>query len=133
MKEKIIEPLKAYRGGEIFDKWCKDNDIVFQTWGDTSEDSIYIVIDNEVCGRLDPTSKIGKALIGNGSVVVSDLPPRYRAPIGEFYWYITSCMYVDRQREDRDYYDNSKYEARNYFASYEEAEEKLHKIKEILK
>lgn len=133
MEEKIIEPLKAYRGGEIFDKWCKDNDIVFQSFVETREDSLYIVIDNEVCGRLDPTSKIGKALIGIEAVIVSDLPPRYRAPIGEFYWYITSCMYVDRQRDDRDYYDNSKYEARNYFETREEAEAKLIEIKEMLK
>lgn len=133
MEEKVLEPLKAYRGGEILDKWCKDNDILYHSFNDTRADRLYIVIDNEVCGILDPTSKLCKALIELKAVIVSDLPPRYRAPKGGIYWYITTCMDLDCKTDDRGLFDNTKYETRNYFKSLKDADDKLTKIKEILK
>lgn len=61
------------------------------------------------------------------------IPKRWRAKIGEKYWYI-SCNFDVRQMKD--YYwetDDLMYNIGNYFKTKEEAQVKLDKIKPILK
>ena len=63
---------------------------------------------------------------------IEDLP-RWRAKIGEKYYFISDCLDVDFNSEDSDEYDDSYYAAGNYFKTEEAAERAAEKIRKILK
>ena len=63
---------------------------------------------------------------------IEDLP-RWRAKIGEKYYFISDCLDVDFNSEDSDEYDDSYYAADNYFKTEEAAERAAEKIRKILK
>ena len=63
---------------------------------------------------------------------IEDLP-RWRAKEGEKYYFISDCLNVDFNSEDSDEYDDSYYEAGNYFKTEEAAERAAEKIRKILK
>ena len=58
---------------------------------------------------------------------------RWRAKIGEKYYFISDCLDVDFNSEDFDEYDDSYYAAGNYFKTEEAAERAAEKIRKILK
>lgn len=63
---------------------------------------------------------------------IEDLP-RWRAKEGGKYYFVSDCMDVDFNSEDSDEYDDSYYEAGNYFKTEEAAERAAEKIRKILK
>ena len=63
---------------------------------------------------------------------IEDLP-RWRAKIGEKYYFISDCLDVDFNSEDSDEYDDSYYAAGNYFKTEEAASRAAEKIRKILK
>ena len=63
---------------------------------------------------------------------IEDLP-RWRAKDGEKYYFVSDCMDVDFNSEDSDKYDDSYYEAGNYFKTEEAASRAAEKIRKILK
>ena len=63
---------------------------------------------------------------------IEDLP-RWRAKIGEKYYFISDCLDVDFNSEDSDGYDDSYYAAGNYFKTEGTAKRAAEKIRKILK
>ena len=63
---------------------------------------------------------------------IEDLP-RWRAKIGEKYYFVGDCLDVDFNSENSDKFDDSYYAAGNYFKTEEAAERAAEKIRKILK
>lgn len=63
---------------------------------------------------------------------IEDLP-RWRANLGDFYFYVNETLGVDNHSETKDGIDNSFYTSGNYFKTREAAERAAEKIRKILK
>lgn len=132
MEEKILEPLKVYRGGEEFKQYCIKNNIEIITFRCDKSDCLYFVEDNMVKCCFNTSDFKTNILLGKGFLVEVTLP-HWRAKERDFYWFITSKMNIEYAMDEREELSNTLYEIGNYFPTKEEAEEKLKEIKEILK
>ena len=63
---------------------------------------------------------------------IEDLP-RWRANLGDFYFYVNETLEVDNHAETKDCVDNSFYTSGNYFKTREAAEKVACQIREIFK
>lgn len=63
---------------------------------------------------------------------IEDLP-RWRAKLGDFYFYVNDMLGVGEHAETKDCIDNSLYTSGNYFKTREAAERAAEKIRKILK
>ena len=80
---------------------------------------------------FDALAKVGKRW--NAETKQIENLPRWRAKIGEKYYFISDCLDVDFNSEDSDEYDDSYYAAGNYFKTEEAASRAAEKIRKILK
>ena len=63
---------------------------------------------------------------------IEDLP-RWRANLGDFYFYVNETLGVDNHAETKDGIDNSFYTSGNYFKTHEAAEKVAKQIRESLR
>lgn len=87
--------------------------------------------DDEKQRLFDALAKEGKRWNAE-TKQVEDLP-RWRAKIGEKYYFVRDCLDVDFNSENSDKFDDSYYAADNYFKTKEAAERAAEKIRKILK
>ena len=87
--------------------------------------------DDEKQRLFDALAKKGKRWNAE-TKQIEDLP-RWRAKIGEKYYFISDCLDVDFNSENSDKFDDSYYAADNYFKTEEAAERAAEKIRKILK
>ena len=95
------------------------------------KDNMRPATDSEKQRLFDALAKEGKRW-NPETKQIEDLP-RWRAKDGEKYYFVSDCMDVDFNSEDSDEYDDSYYEAGNYFKTEEAAERAAEKIRKILK
>ena len=94
-------------------------------------DNVRPATDAEKQRLFDTLAKKGKRW--NPETKQIDDLPRWRAKKGEKYYFVSDCLDVDFNSEDSDEYDDSYYEAGNYFKTEEAAERAAEKIRKILK
>ena len=87
--------------------------------------------DDEKQRLFDALAKVGKRWNAE-TKQIEDLP-RWRAKIGEKYYFVGDCLDVDFNSENSDKFDDSYYAADNYFKTEEAAERAAEKIRKILK
>ena len=87
--------------------------------------------DSEKQRLFDALAKEGKRWNAE-TKQIEDLP-RWRAKIGEKYYFVGDCLDVDFNSENSDKFDDSYYAADNYFKTEEAAERAAEKIRKILK
>ena len=106
------------------------DDLLFNETG-WLNDNIRPATDAEKQRLFDALAKEGKRW-NPETKQIEDLP-RWRAKEGEKYYFVSDCLDVDFNSEDSDEYDDSYYEAGNYFKTEEAAERAAEKIRKILK
>ena len=94
-------------------------------------DNMRPATDDEKQRLFDALAKEGKRWNAE-TKQIEDLP-RWRAKIGEKYYFVGDCLDVDFNSENSDKFDDSYYAADNYFKTEEAAERAAEKIRKILK
>ena len=106
------------------------DDLLFNETG-WLNDNVRPATDDEKQRLFDALAKEGKRW--NAETKQIENLPRWRAKIGEKYYFVGDCLDVDFNSENSDKFDDSYYAAGNYFKTEEAAERAAEKIRKILK
>lgn len=101
------------------------------TWGFGREDTMRPATEEEKQRLFDALAKEGKRWNAEEKSI-EDLP-RWRANLGDFYFYVNEMLSVDSHAEAMDGIDNSFYTSGNYFKTREAAEKVAKQLREIFK
>lgn len=93
---------------------------------------LYRIRSSTGLGQLISTTDV-ESMIANGADYIEEVKPkRWRAEYDREYWFVGDAFQVHKAFEFCNIYDDTRYEAGNYFQTKEQAEVVAKKIKALL-